>query len=280
MVNFILFIILFTYTCIFCFTPPRRQYKSISLIPQKIKAPLNRYRLYIYSSGAIRQSLMLIVILSLYYTITEPFKSELIKNLSYSLIATFIFDTGLNFSKENITKSIVSRKWHNSLYFAFERLRAIHEIFTAQNKLEFTKELASDMASSILMENGAVISKKHIKTMWNPSSGEPLTYQDIVIKEGDNLYFASMMFIRDDYEFLHSIYFDENIFLSFPQLLKPAQKCYRSLAMIQHNINSKQKFNVTKKSLERDLINYLELRSTLLMKMEGVLGHYEQRAPQ
>ncbi|MCP5710916.1 hypothetical protein NL306_26115, partial [Klebsiella pneumoniae] len=83
------------------------------------------------------------------------------------------------------------------------------------------------------MENGAVISKKHIKTMWNPSSGEPLTYQDIVIKEGDNLYFASMMFIRDDYEFLHSIYFDENIFLSFPQLLKPAQKCYRSLAMIQ-----------------------------------------------
>ena len=68
--------------------------------------------------------------------------------------------------------------------------------------------------------------------------------------------------------------------LSFPQLLKPAQKCYRSLAMIQHNINSKQKFNVTKKSLERDLINYLELRSTLLMKMEDVLGHYEQRAPQ
>jgi hypothetical protein len=50
--------------------------------------------------------------------------------------------------------------------------------------------------------------------------------------------------------------------------------------MIQHNINSKQKFNVTKKSLERDLINYLELRSTLLMKMEDVLGHYEQRAPQ
>ncbi len=36
--------------------------------------------------------------------------------------------------------------------------------------------------------------------MWNPSSGEPLTYQDIVIKEGDNLYFASMMFIRDDYD--------------------------------------------------------------------------------
>ncbi|MCP5909987.1 hypothetical protein NL326_25620, partial [Klebsiella pneumoniae] len=112
---------------------------------------------------------------------------------------------GLNFGKENITKSIVSRKWHNSLYVAFERLRAIHEIFTAQNKLESTKELASDMASSILMENGAVISKKHIKTMWNRSSGEPLTYQDIVIKEGDNLYFASMMLIRDDYEFLHSI---------------------------------------------------------------------------
>ncbi|MEI4827802.1 hypothetical protein WA856_26620, partial [Klebsiella pneumoniae] len=94
------------------------------------------------------------------------------------------------------------------------------------------------------------------------------------------VYFASMMFIRDDYEFLHSIYFNESIFLSFPQLLKPAQRCYRSLAMMLHNINNRQIFSVTKKSLERDIINYLELRSTLLMKMEDALGHYEQRAPQ
>ncbi|EFO0844975.1 hypothetical protein DYP18_27720, partial [Escherichia coli] len=77
MLTLFIFFVLLIAACFFCFAPPRRGYDRNEIITYKIKLSINKYRLYIYSSGKVRQYLLFLVILSLYYSIAEPFKSEL-----------------------------------------------------------------------------------------------------------------------------------------------------------------------------------------------------------
>jgi hypothetical protein len=265
--------------CIFCFEPPRRGYSKNEIIPYKIKLSINKYRLYIYSSGTLRQSLLFLVILALYYSITEPFQSDLIKNLSYSLIATFIFDTGLNFSKENITKGVISQKWHNDLYSAFDRIKAINEILCPKNYEIRSRELSNAIIASFFTDDENSLAKKDMNLRWDLSSDKYLSYKEIVIKKGDNLNAASLRFINDDYNFLRQLSMDGEVFISFPSIMKPLLKGYRVLSKVVNSIKDPSRFNATKKSLEIELSDYLDLRNDLLKDIEEVMGSYVQRAP-
>ena len=279
LLTLIIFFILLIATCIFCFEPPRRGCSKNELIPYKIKLAINKYRLYIYSSGKIRQVLLLLVILSLYYSIYEPFQSDLVKNLSYSLIATFIFDTGLNFSKDNITKGIISQRWHNDLYSAFERVKAINEIYTPNNHHPVSSKLSCAILASLFTDGEISFAKKDMSLMWGLSSEKYLSYKAFVINEGDKLDVVSLRFLNDDYDFLRRLSMDGEVFISFPSIMKSVLKCYRVLSKLINTIKEPSRFHATKKSLEIELAEYLELRHELLTDTEEVMGSYAQRAP-
>ncbi len=279
LLTLIIFLILLISACVFCFDPPRRGYDRNEIIPYKMKLSINKYRLYIYSSGKIRQYLLLLVILSLYYSIAEPFKSELIKNLSYSLMAAFIFDTGLNFNKENITKGVISQRWHNDLYSAFERIKAINKILCPKNYAISSKDLSIAITASLFKDNDNSFAKHDLSLMWDLSSEKYLSYKEIVIKKGDKLDSASLRFINDDYKFLLNLSMDKEVFTSFPSIMKPSLKVFRVLSNLVNSIKDPSRFSLTIESLEKELFDYLVLREELFNDIEEVMGSYVQRAP-
>jgi len=225
----------------------------------------------------VRQFLFFMVISSVYYLIVEPFASEVIKNISYSLIATFIFDTGLNFSKENITKGIISQKWHNDLYSSFERMKSLGEIYLNHEFTNQNSELSKKIISSMFELN--LHAKKDISLMWNLSSDKYLSYQEIVIKKGENLNIAFLKFIEDDCVFFDKLRMDAEVFKFYPSIMKPTFNGARVLSNFLNTMKDPSRFRATKESLEKDLADYLELRFYLLQDIEEVMGHYTQRGP-
>lgn len=279
MLTLFIFFVLLIAVCFFCFAPPRRGYDRNEIIPYKIKLSINKYRLYIYSSGKVRQYLLFLVILSLYYSIAEPFKSELIKNISYSLMAAFIFDTGLNFSKENITKGVISTRWHNDLYSSFERMKAINKIYYPSNKEINTEGLSKAITSSLFNDDANSFAKRDFRLMWDLSSEKYLSYKEIIIRKGDKLDAVCLRFINDDYKFLVNFNRDEEVFKYFPSIMQPSLKTYRALSRLVNSIKDPSRFKFTTESLEMELLEYLELRNELFNDIEEVMGSYAQRAP-
>jgi len=217
------------------------------------------------------------LVISLYYLIFEPFDSEITRNISYSLIATFIFDTGLNFSKENIIKGIISRRWHNDLYSAFERMRSLREIYSTPNHITSDNFLAKKISASFF--NFSHLAEKDFRLMWNLSSENALSYKEIYIKKGYDLSIVFSMFINDDRDFFHKFRMDSEVFTSYPSITKPVFNICNVLSNLLNTMENTARFRASKESLERDLVNYLELRSYLLQDIETVMGHYTQRGP-
>ncbi|MCM5090462.1 hypothetical protein MMO61_26235, partial [Escherichia coli] len=82
-------------------------------------------------------------------------------------MAAFIFDTGLNFSKENITKGVISTRWHNDLYSSFERMKAINKIYYPSNKEINTEGLSKAITSSLFNDDANSFAKRDFCLMWD-----------------------------------------------------------------------------------------------------------------
>ncbi|WP_310606458.1 hypothetical protein [Buttiauxella brennerae] len=160
MITFILCILFIILILIFCFESPRRSYSPNEVIPYKWKLTINKYRRFIYSSGKTRQMLVTLVSISLLFLIINPFENLLLTNISYSLIAAFIFDTGINFNRENISKIRASKRWHARLYSTFDRKKVLENIINP-SKTNVTDEEVADLllASIFKLEKNNMLQK-------------------------------------------------------------------------------------------------------------------------
>lgn len=273
-----IFVFVFFLACKFCFESPRRSYSRHEIMPYQVKEKANKYRLFIYSSGKLRQVVLFLVILSFWYVISEPFKSPFLINISYSLIATFIFDTGLNFNKENIAKSRSSEKWHAELYSAFDRDRSLKSIYFPNRKLISSEELAKALSSSLFLSDATAYATRSVDVMWSSFSDSYLSYKSLKIEKGMPLQNVAMMFLEEDLLFIRNLTLDNDVFFCFPTLKKKAYLFHRVSVNLIHSLKDPNRFHADEKSINDDLLIYLDCRKEFLSDAEDVMGHYEQRS--
>lgn len=277
MLAIFMFLISLTLTLIFCFEAPRRSFDRNETIPFKIKRIINSYRLFIQSSGKLRQSLLLLVFMSSWYLLTTPFQSDFLKNISYALIATFIFDTGLNFNKENIEKTRISQRWHSHIYSGYDRLKAINQLATPYQPHTTLESTSTFIVSALFLENEHTYAKKDDELMWSGFSDTFLNYKNLSIKKGQSLRGIAFLFISEDYDFAKKLRMDDAVFLSFPTIIKSNELFYNTTRNLLAYIEEPIRFHKNIETLKTDIMNYLEIRTSFFTEIESIMGHYGMR---
>ncbi|MHB2057103.1 hypothetical protein ACX64R_18530 [Pantoea dispersa] len=184
--------------------------------PKKFKRlclPMRSYRLFWTTSASSRKKLVTLFILALSYLIfLRSLKFNVIENVSYSIVAAFIFDAFLNYHQENERKKNIALKW--GIDFSYHRIRW-DNFLKVKEQLCFT-EGNSELINEMLNNNQSLVSKLPINNVIYDRNGilpAKLTLATVQDLEGYAKHLISI-----DAKFISSIYYDPDIFIAFPNM--------------------------------------------------------------
>ncbi|EMB8478214.1 hypothetical protein P7V44_02665 [Providencia sp. CRE-3FA-0001] len=250
---------------------PKRTIKFRNKIIFKLIRGINSYRRYIYSSGSLRRSLVVLVGISIWYLAIIPYHINFIDNIAYSLIAAFIFDTCLNYEKDHIAKVLISSKWHSDIYSSFDRYRAICELLGLDRNKPNSKTLTDYFFSLFVHPRTDIAADKEHRLYW-PFDSNGCSIIDI--KEGESIRPTFLRFIKDDAEFINSFYKEANTMLAFPTTSKEARAFNNICVRLYNNISGDTNEYSTAELYKSQIQEYLNQRFIFFNHVESVMGHY------
>jgi len=169
------------------------------------------FKIFLNSSSPLRKSLFLLVVSALLYLIIYG-ENDLIKNISYSIIAAFIFDLFLNYDKERTLRQRSASHWVNEFNAIKFRGNIINAVIKYVHTIPFSGE-AERFYNAIFKEQQSHVSKKDFKFVWYIDySG--IQYRPISV--GDDLSVLLLEIITADVNFMVNINSYELIFETYP----------------------------------------------------------------
>lgn len=220
--------------------------KSLS---KKIKSPfryIDSYRRFWSTSASTRKNLITLFIFALCYLIfLQPLGFKVIENVSYSIVAAFIFDAFLNYHQENEKKKNACTKWG----FKLDQQSILWTDF-----LRFKKELKfqgtdGEFIFEIIFNNFNPVKSLPIKdVIYGFNDIHPI--KSTISNQNEIKNYAKDI-ICNDMVFISNFYKDPDIFVAFPNIKTPAftyhQYCHIFHMSITGSLNNQNLQNTIKK---------------------------------
>ncbi|HGY4376482.1 MULTISPECIES: hypothetical protein [Citrobacter freundii complex] len=257
------------------------QYISKTKLPKKlrgVKKLVVIYSRYLYSGGRFRRLLFVLVVVSLFYVLfTDSSKYKFIENMAFSVIAAFIFDTFLNFQKEQLHKTMVSRFWQSSYNSCYDREKVVLALYSEGRALPMKLQLhllhRLIFMSIIYSQNN--VTKKIISLPWS-SNGNGLKMIDLP----KGFVFGDLLldFIREDAKFINSFYLDEKVATSFPGINDLSRRfnnsCLIALSMIETKLGLENGWNGNDETINKQMKLYFSERKQFMKLYEKLISNY------
>lgn len=237
---------------------------------KKFKAllrPISSYCFFWSTSAATRKNLMTLFILALSYLIfLRSLGFAVIENVSYSIVAAFIFDAFLNYHQENEKKKQVVMEWG---YKLDEHRLKWEDFLRLKSKLKF-QGLDSELIHQMVYSNANLVNEL-------PIDDVIYDFQDylpvkLTISNGNDLTAYAKALINSDARFISSFYKDASIFVSFPNMKASSYPYHQFCILTNMSINGSSEPSDPKEMLK----TLIDCKNDFSASISENIGLYRQ----
>lgn len=237
---------------------------------KKFKAllqPISSYCFFWSTSAATRKNLMTLFILALSYLIfLRSLGFAVIENVSYSIVAAFIFDAFLNYHQENEKKKQVVMEWGYQL----DQHRLKWDDFLRLKKELKFQGLDSELIHQMIYSNANLVNGLPINDVIYDFQGYlPLK---LTIYNGNDLTKYAKALINSDASFISDFYKDPSVYVSFPNMKASSYPYHQFCNLTSMSINGLSKPSDPKKIFKL----FIDSKNDFSASISENIGLYRQ----
>lgn len=189
---------------------------------------INSYRRFWSTSASTRQYLITLSTFALCYLIfLRTLNISIIENVSYSIVAAFIFDAFLNYHQENERKKNACLKWGFKLD---QQGLKWNDFLRVKKELKF-QGADNELIYEMIFNNSNLLKSLPVKDVIH-DFGDILPIKQ-TISNGVEIKNYAINIICNDVKFISSFYGDHDIFSAFPNI-KTNAYTYHQLCHLVH----------------------------------------------
>lgn len=234
----------------------------------KIKFPfkyIDSYRRFWSTSASTRQYLITLSIFALCYLIfLRSLSITVIENVSYSIVAAFIFDAFLNYHQENERKKNACLKWGFKLD---QQLIKWNDFLRLKNELKF-QGADEELIYEMIFNNSNLLKSLPVKDVIHEFDNIlPIKH---TICNGVQIKNYAMNIIRNDVNFISGFYKDLDIFSAFPNIKTNAYTYHQFCHFVHMSITG----SLNNQDLKSTLKSFFDAKNKYRTSISENIGLY------